>query len=420
MTLRGIHEGVGIALTALRQNKIRAGLTVLGVAIGVLVVMTIAAVIQGVNDSFSEILEAAGPKTFFITRWEPGVNVQTGLEEEEPEFFRRRAFRAEFARALDRLPSVQNAYAYADLSWAQMRAEAGRNRVQIGIRAMPVTYLRSDLGEVTEGRWYTAEEDRAGRPVVVVDSSTARELFAPLPAVGRLIRIGRQAFQVIGVYDPPPNLFAGGGHFVFMPFGTAQKHIQTGSRWFTFDDFIEFYVVAEPSVRLATAVDDVVGRMRVLRKLRPGEKDDFTILTQDQILDLWNRLTAALFAVMVALSSAGLMVGGVGVIAVMVVAVTERTREIGIRKAMGATRRDILWQFLVEAATMTGVGGVIGLVAGGAIVWALAKFTPVPASVPLWSIFAALLAAGLTGIVFGLFPALRASRLDPVAALRYE
>ena len=420
MNVRGIQEGVGIALAAIRQNKIRAGLTVLGVTIGVLVVMVIAAVVQGLNNSMTELIEAAGPRTFYVFRTEPGLQVNTGLEEEENEFFKRRVFHAYYADVLAELPAVENAYPFADLGWLSLRAQAGKNRVQVGIQALPVTWLRSDLGEITDGRWYTDAEDRAGRPVIVVDSATAKELFAPLPAVGRSVRLGQQVFQVVGVYDPPPNLFARTVKMVYMPFGTARKHISTGSRWFTFDHFVGLVIVGTPDVPLEVAMDQVTGRMRSLRKLRPGEKNDFAVVTQDQLLDLWNQLTGAIFIVMIALSSAGLMVGGVGVIAVMVVAVTERTKEIGIRKAMGANRRDILWQFLVEAATMTGVGGIAGLVLGGLIVWALATWTPIPAEVPAWAIVVALLAAGLTGVVFGIFPALRASRLDPVASLRYE
>ncbi len=160
--------------------------------------------------------------------------------------------------------------------------------------------------------------------------------------------------------------------------------------------------------------------MRGLRGLGPGEENNFDIVTQESMVDLWNQLTAALFAVMFALSSVGLMVGGIGVIAVMVVSVTERTREIGIRKALGATRRDILWQFLVEAVTLTTIGGACGLAAGGLIAWGLNRLTPVPAVIPIWSIFLAIAAAAITGIVFGLFPAVRASRLDPVESLRHE
>lgn len=420
MNVHGIQEGVGIALAAIRQNKIRAGLTVLGVSIGVLVVMVIAAVVQGLNKSMTELIEAAGPRTFYVFRTEPGIQLNTGLEEEENEFLKRPVFRAQYANVLQDLPAVEHAYPFADLGWLSLRAQAGKNRVQVGIQALPVTWLRSDLGEITEGRWYTDAEDRAGRPVIVVDSATAKELFAPLPAVGRSVRLGQQVFRVIGVYNPPPNLFARTVKMVYMPFGTARKHISTGSRWFTFDHFVGLVIVSAPDAPIDVAMDQVTGRMRTLRKLRPGEKNDFAVVTQDQLLDLWNQLTGAIFIVMVALSSAGLMVGGVGVIAVMVVAVTERTKEIGIRKAMGANRRDILWQFLVEAATLTLVGGAIGIGTGLLAGELLKRYMSLEAPVPVWSAVVATAVSVSIGLIFGLLPANRASKLDPVEALRYE
>jgi len=167
-------------------------------------------------------------------------------------------------------------------------------------------------------------------------------------------------------------------------------------------------------------MDEVVATLRSLRSLKPGQENTFSIVTQDKLLDSWNQVSGMFFLVMIALSSIGLMVGGVGVVAIMMISVTERTREIGVRKALGATRREILWQFLVEAATLTLVGGAAGMIAGGGIAWLISVVTPIPAYVPAWSIAAALGASALTGVGFGLYPANRAARLDPVDALRYE
>lgn len=417
---KALQEGVTIALQALMESKVRTGLTILGVGIGVLVVVAMAAVIQGVNSSFDVLVEASGANTFYVTR-AYGVEMSTGLEEDDPTWRRRPPIAPRFARSLEALSTIANSYASADLSWLPSKLSAGSNETDASIMAVPSDFMQTDAGDIMTGRFYTKSEEAAGRPVAVIDSSAAYDLFAPLEAVGRTMRIGDQAFTVVGVYKAPPNLFASlGGSRVFVPFSTAQKYLLKNVRWVSFDELVWITVVAKPVVNMTRAIDQVTGRLRALRGLGPGDENNFDIVTQDTMMDLWNQLTAALFAVMFALSSVGLMVGGIGVIAVMVVSVTERTREIGIRKALGATKRDIMWQFLVEAVTLTTVGGAFGLAAGAIIAWALNTFTPVPAVIPLWSIFMAIAAAAFTGIVFGLFPAVRAARLDPVHALRYE
>ena len=420
MTLRGLQEGVAIALHSLRQSKIRTGLTILGVGIGVLVVVAMAAVIQGINGSFEEAIESAGPNTYYVVK-SYGVELSTGLEEEDPTWRRRPELKTWYARELELASTVENAYASADLSWINTTLKAGGNETRASLLAVPPDFMQTDAGDIVAGRFYTQPEEDAGWPVAVIDSSTARDLFAPLDAVGRSFRIGAQRFKVVGVYKAPPNLFATlGGNRVFIPYNAGKKYLLKDIRWVSFEDLIWITVVAKPAVRLARSIDQITGRVRAMRGLTAGDENNFDIVTQDRVNELWNQLTAALFAVMFALSSVGLMVGGIGVIAVMVVSVTERTREIGIRKALGATRRDILWQFLVEAATLTTIGGAFGLACGAIVAWAVTTFTPVPATIPLWSVFMALAAAALTGIVFGLFPALRAARLDPVEALRYE
>lgn len=416
-----MSEGIAVALSSLGANKVRSGLTILGVTIGVLVVMVMAAVITGVNRSFTEILSSRGVTTFYVAHfdWSAGGGFNTGLEEEESEFFRNPPLEPLWTRELSDLPGIESASSIVDLSGSGYEASWRSREVEISLFGVSSDFLEIDNGDLIDGRWFTPSEEERRAAVAVIDSATAADLFGDLDPLGRRIRVaGRRdqaTFEVIGLYRPPANLFAGiQSHYVWLPFASADKYL---SVW---DRMVSFVVRPEPEVELQRALDLVHARMRQIRKLAPGEEDDFALITQDQIVNLWNDLTGVLFAVMVALSSVGLLVGGVGVIGIMMISVTERTREIGLRKAMGARRRDVLWQFLVEASTLTLVGGATGMLAGGAIVFGLNAWTPVPAQVPLWSIAAALAASALTGIGFGLYPASRAARLEPVVALRYE
>jgi putative ABC transport system permease protein len=408
-------EGIAVAFDSLRANKVRSSLTILGVTIGVLVVMVMAAVITGVNESFAELISGRGYSTFYVAHYDfSTAQMSTGLDEEEPDFFRNDPLDPIWVRDLGRLPGIQSASAYSDLQ-QQGGYEATWGSTDVEISLYGVSY-----GDLTDGRFFTATEDERRSPVAVIDSATAFDLFGNLDPLGRRIRIGSYRgdgtiFEVIGIYQPPANLFAGlASHYVWIPFWTSDKHI------LVWDRMVAFVVRPDPEADIEVAKDVVHARMRQLRRLAPGEEDDFAIVGQDQIVNLWNNLTSVLFSVMVALSSVGLMVGGVGVIGIMMISVTERTREIGLRKSMGARRRDILWQFLVEAATLTLIGGAVGMLLGGVIVYALNTFSPVPAEVPIWSIIAALAASALTGIGFGLYPASRAARLEPVVALHHE
>jgi len=416
-----LREGLSAGFESLTANKIRSGLTILGVTIGVLVVMVMAAVIEGINGSFTEAISAGGPTTFYVMHAKLGGGINTGLEEEESEWLRNPPLVPAWVSDLGRLPGISDVSAMADLSSSGYKAVAGRNTVRIALRAVGSDYMEIDGGDLADGRFFTATEDRRRRAVVVIDSLAAHDLFAGLDPLGRRIlltdaRGTRTApFTVIGVYRPPANLFAAlQNHYVWIPFSAAEKEL---GFW---DRLVSFIVRPAPNTPRAVALDAVHARMRQLRGLRPAEADNFALITQDEIFDLWKKLTGALFAVMVALSGVGLLVGGVGVIGIMMISVTERTREIGVRMATGARRRDILWQFLVEAATLTLLGGAIGLAIGGALVLVLNHLTPIPASVPPWSIAVALLASVFTGIGFGLYPAARGARLDPVEALRYE
>lgn len=418
-----LREGVSVAFDSLNANKVRSGLTILGVAIGVLVVMAMAAIVQGLNDSFGEAISSRGAATFYVFHAPVGGGggIQTGLEEEENEFFKNPPLDPAWADRLAEIPGIEQASALADLGQAGYRARAGEKEVNLSLFAVDAGFLEIDGGDIADGRWFTSVEAQRRDAVAVVDSQVALDLFEGRDPIGQHITIGRRwggssgRFQIIGIYRRPPNLFSSlSSHWAYIPFSSGMKYLDV---W---DRMIVFTVRPEEGVPLERAIDLVRGRMRQIRGLKPGQDDNFHLITQEQFLDLWTKLTGVLFLVMIALSSVGLLVGGVGVIGIMMISVTERTREIGLRKAMGARRRDLLLQFLVEAATLTLVGGAIGMALGGAVVWLVTHLTPIPASVPIWAIVAALLASIFTGIGFGLYPAARGATLDPVDALRYE
>ncbi|MDP2469938.1 MAG: ABC transporter permease [Candidatus Palauibacterales bacterium] len=416
-----VKEGLLVAFDSLRANKVRSGLTILGVTIGVMVVLVMAAMVQGLNGSFKDIIASAGPTTFYVFHAPVGGGgLSTGLEEEENEFMRNPPLKIEWSRELARLEPIRQVAPGVDVSDWGYHARRGDTDVRISLYGVDAEYMDMDGGDLVDGRFFTATEESRRRAVAVIDSATAVDLFGGLDPLGKRFNIGRPGqretpFEAVGVYRPPDNLFAGlKTHYVFAPFASVMKYVRV---W---DRMVYFVVKPHDGVELEVALEAVRTRMRQLRGLSPGEDDNFYLITQDQVMDWWNKFTGVFFAVMVALSGVGLLVGGVGVIGIMMISVTERTREIGLRKSLGARRRDLLWQFLVEAATLTLLGGAIGMALGGIIVWVIGALTPVPASVPLWSIAVALLASIFTGIGFGLYPAARGAGLDPVDALRYE
>lgn len=411
--LTAFREGIGIALDSLRANKTRAALTILGVTIGVAVVVAMAATVDGINSSVEESIRESGPTTFYVFRYfQGGVMVDDGSEESQP-WRKNPPLTTEEAAALRDLPSI---FAVTVREETNSAMDAGDTHISsVTVVGMSATYIQAMGGDITPGRSWTPVEDAAGDRVVVLNEKLAGRLFGQRNPIGQKVRMSGQQFTVIGVYVPPPNLFSGGNEsFALLPHETLRRNLQYWHGW------MMFLIKPVESATLQGAMDDVTGAMRRIRGLRPGQENTFSLVTQDAILDIWSKVTAVFFAVMIGLSSVGLMVGGVGVVAIMMISVTERTREIGVRKALGATRREILWQFLVEAATLTLIGGAIGLAIGGGGAWLLQHFTPVPARVPMWSVVVALLASGLTGVVFGLVPANKASRMDPVEALRYE
>jgi putative ABC transport system permease protein len=406
-------EGVGIALESLRVSKARAALTILGVAIGVMVVMVIGAIISGFNKGVSDQLARTGPTTFFVVRYfQAGVTVSDGSDEMSP-WRRNPPLAVEDAKTIERLPSVAwvavDEGSNADVSYGD------KTQTSVRIDGRSEAWPNVAGGDVSPGRSFTEIENQASATVVVINNKLAELLFDRQDPIGQRVHIQGVPYTVIGVFNPPPQLFGGEpSPEAVIPHEAFAKYVQHWKGW------MDFLVGPKPGVTTQEAMEDVTEAIRIKRGLRPGQDNNFSLVSQDKILEKLNSITLVFRLVMFALSSVGLMVGGVGVVAIMMISVTERTREIGVRKALGATRREILWQFLVEASTLTVVGGGVGMIGGAVVAALLALFTPVPAHVPIASVVVALFVAALTGVLFGIVPANKASRLDPVEALRYE
>jgi putative ABC transport system permease protein len=410
--VNALAEGVLIAIDAIRSNKVRAGLTILGIAVGVFVVTAMAAAVHGINAGVERSLAAAGPTTFYVTRWPMQVNSCNGSADSCP--WRRNApLSVAEAELIERLPSVRGVIAHVGTSAAFKYHD--RELSSAGLDAYTPGWTDVDGGDISPGRSFTEGENANGAQVVLVNDVMVQNLLGGGEALGKTISLNGMPFTIIGIYHPVGNFFEGGNKpKAIVPFETARRKLNTEVRW------LDITVKPKDGVRQDVAMDEVTALLRTHRGLKPSADNSFFIYGQEKILDLYNRTIFVFFLVMLILSGIGLMVGGVGVIAIMMISVTERTREIGVRKALGATRGTILWQFLVEAATLTTFGACIGLIVGGLITWGIRHWTPVEASIPPLAVVAALAVSALTGILFGLLPAARAARLDPVEALRYE
>lgn len=406
-------EGVGIALDSIRSNKARAGLTIMGVAIGVFVVVVMSAAVHGINAAVSGSLEAAGPTTFYVFKAPIGFQVCDESEGTCP-WIHNPALRVTEADAIARLPNIRGVTAH--VSWGASFKYRNRHLGNAGIDAFTPEWTDVDGGDISPGRSFTHAENTSAARVVIINEKMAERLLGESDPIGKVISINAAPFLVIGVYHAASDFLSGGGENgrAIVPFETARRRLNVQPDW------MDITVKPRAGVDQQDAMDDVTAVLRGMRGLRPGQDDSFAIVTSEKFMAAYNQIVGAFFIVMIGLSSIGLLVGGVGVIAIMMISVTERTREIGVRKALGATRGTILWQFLVEAATLTVVGAVVGLAIGGLLTVIVRASTPIPASIPPLAIVAALIASAFTGIVFGMLPAARASRLDPVEALRHE
>jgi putative ABC transport system permease protein len=402
-----------LALDAMRGSKLRSALTILGVVIGVTTVMLMASLVEGIRGQIFATLENTSPETFYVIRFFSSVPLNPQNLPAEVRI--RPIVNDQDAVALQRVPEIRHAGLWVQV---QQRMEyQGEHSQRLIIWGADNAYLDVQGGTLLEGRWFSTSELASGAPVLVIQQDVARYLFGRLDPMGRVVRIGDKPFTIIGIFADPENIFSppGGGNGAVIPFRTAQQN-------FHYDDTNALFIVAlaQRGTDINMAKDAAVSALRRSRGLKPGNPNTFDLLTQDQILDIITKLTSAFFLVMIALSSVALLVGGIGVMAIMMVSVTDRTREIGIRKALGATHTEILVQFMVEAATLTAVGGLIGITVGVLGGELLKSVLGIKSGPPLWSAIVATGASIAIGLVFGVIPASRAARMDPVEALRYE
>lgn len=412
------YENFKMAIDTLRGNKLRSFLTIFGVVVGVITVMLISSIISGINVAVEKEVESFGTRSIFLYKF----NIGFSHGRRTPEERMRKPLTVEDAEAIKNLAVIETAVPFLDVSnnfWGSKTMVTGKNG-----KTSSAVQLQGTLPEIekttteilVDGRWFAQSESDAKANVCLIGSAVVDNYFPSGSAVGETLEIGGSEFRVIGVLEKKEQLFGGGGgnndqsNVIYMPMGAALKLKPNA------DDLFILAVAREGM--LEKAKDDVQDLLRVRRQVEFGKPNNFSMETAASLIDQFQSITAGVAIAMVVISSIGLMIGGIGVMNIMLVSVTERTREIGIRKAIGAKQSDILLQFLIEAATLTGFGGLLGLFIG----WLLTLLVKLvlPSYVPWWAPVAGFFASVGIGIIFGLFPAWKAARLDPIESLRYE
>ena len=430
-----LAEVVVMAVDTLRANKLRSALTVLGVVIGIASIVGMTSLIRGFDQSLRDSIRELGPKTIFVAKFS-GISFAAGKE--FTELIKRPVLTVTDAKAIARDCSSVDMVDVWLGAWGQPTRERahyrGERTKELSILGVTQNFAQVNFLKLEAGRFFNEGEVQRRRRVAVLGQTPYISLFQNVDPIGKKIRVGSDQYTVIGVVGkrPSPGGFnVGADDFIVIPYTTYEKYYgRTGGA-----ERVRVHgttvgaaafrsamiaIVPREEVTRDRAMEEVREVMRVRHGLRLDQPDDFDLITQDAALKVWDQVTQAIFLALVVISSIALMVGGIGVMAIMTISVTERTREIGVRKALGARRREILWQFLAEAVFLTSLGGVLGILLGSAIGMAVHFASGFPISLPWWSFALGIGFSASVGIFFGLYPAIRAARLDPIEALRYE
>jgi putative ABC transport system permease protein len=401
---------IGLALATLRENKVRSALTLLGVIIGVGTIIAVGSILAGLDGAVTGAIRSLGTNTAIVMRYGPGIGGRTAGDRQ------RKPLTYEDAVAIvERCPSVEAVGPILTPPGGIQRARyKGNDAYQLQMFGTVEAYANSGQVDMMAGRFFTDTEDRHHQPVTVIGADLYKQLFGVEDAIGKTILVAGHELAVIGVMNRPAASLPGqNDNRVIVPYFTMRKIYPTATE--------HQLIVEAKDGKLAQAIDEVRVVLRQRRRVPFDEPDNFDISTADQLVDQFRSVTSMVALVMVVLSSIGLLVGGIGVMNIMLVSVTERTREIGVRKAIGARRGDIILQFLTEAVVLTGLGGAIGMLFG----WAVSTITrfalpTLPTLVPVWAVVLGIGVSVGIGLFFGIWPASKAARLDPVEALRYE
>jgi putative ABC transport system permease protein len=409
-----LYENLMMALRTLRTQKLRSALTLVGVIIGVWTVMAIASIISGIDVAVKKEVESFGTRSIFIM---PSAQP---LGPGDP--FRHDArdhLTAEDATAVAGLPAVELAVPFLDVSFTYYGgptnvSRGGKTAANVRVQGTLPEYEQVGSESVSDGRFFSKFESDTNHEVCVIGETVAESLFWPDSPIGKALRIGQREFRVVGVLEARETFISGAGggqdNLIYIPFGAALHFKPRGEGVF-------IMAVARHDM-MSQAKDQITDLLRARLGISYNESENFTLSTSDSIIEAFRSITFGISTSMLVISSVALLVGGIGVMNIMLICVTERTREIGVRKALGACRRDILWQFLIEAMTLTGLGGLMGLALGGLTTFVIRL--ALPSYVPYWAPLAGFLASVGVGLVFGLWPAWKAARLNPIDALRYE
>jgi putative ABC transport system permease protein len=408
-----VKESAWMALETVRSNKLRSALTILGVSVGVVTVVFMVSIIQGLNKAFADQIESLGSNTIWATKFDPSIGHQPTQEE-----IHRRELTIEDADTIrNEASSVVGVAPFYRKVAETVQYRGNQSDTPILIGATP--YHEFTVSSyVDRGRFISELDVDRRENVCVLGIDVVKALFDYEDPLDKEIKLAGHPFKVVGIMEPLGSILGQSrDNSVFIPITTFGKYYPE----FDFPEIISAIIVRPISrAHVKPAIDEMTDILRRRRGVKPGQPSNFGISSQDALLDVYNQLTGATYLVLTAISFVALMIGGIGVMNIMLVSVTERTKEIGLRKAVGATRLNILSQFLIEAVVLTAIGGLLGLLVGEVASLLTNRYSPLPAYVPAWAIVIGIGISAGVGIVFGLWPAWKAARLDPIESLRYE